>query len=42
VCWEKALKSNQLEYALKGKLSKDNIAKLNETGKQILKELTSG
>jgi predicted RNA-binding protein YlxR (DUF448 family) len=41
-CWEKALKSNQLEHTLKSKLTKDNIAKLSKTGQQTLKELTSG
>jgi predicted RNA-binding protein YlxR (DUF448 family) len=41
-CWEKAIKTNQLEHALKSKLSKDNIAKLSKIGEQTLKELTSG
>jgi uncharacterized protein len=41
-CWEKALKSNHLEHALKGKLTKDDIERLNEAGKQVLKEKISG
>jgi predicted RNA-binding protein YlxR (DUF448 family) len=41
-CWEKALKSNQLEHALKSKLTEADVARLSKIGKQVLKELTSG
>ncbi len=38
-CWEKALKTNQLEHALKDKISRNDLAQLGEAGKQALKEL---
>jgi predicted RNA-binding protein YlxR (DUF448 family) len=41
-CWEKALKGNQLENALKGKISRDVLERLGQTGKEVLKELISG
>lgn len=41
-CWEKALKTNQLEQALKSKLSRDDIAKLSKIGEETLKELNRG
>ena len=37
-CWEKALKSNQLEYALKIKIKPENLKQLDESGKELLKE----
>jgi hypothetical protein len=42
VCWEKALKGNQLEHALKSKVSRDDLERLDKEGKDLLKELTSG
>jgi predicted RNA-binding protein YlxR (DUF448 family) len=41
-CWEKVLKSNCLEYALKGKINRNDLEQLYKNGKDLLKELTSG
>jgi hypothetical protein len=41
-CWEKALKSQQLEHALKMKLSKDNLKELSEACENIVKESAIG
>jgi len=41
-CWEKALKGSQLEHALKCKINRNDIERLYEEGKNLLKELTSG
>ena len=41
-CWEKALKGNQLEHALKGNINRNDIERLYKDGKDLLKELTSG
>jgi predicted RNA-binding protein YlxR (DUF448 family) len=41
-CWEKALKSSQLEHALKGKITQANIERLGKAGKEMLKELIGG
>jgi uncharacterized protein len=41
-CWEKALKGGQLEHSLKGKISRNDMERLYEEGKDLLKELTSG
>jgi uncharacterized protein len=41
-CWEKALKGSQLEHSLKGKISRSDMERLYEEGKDLLKELTSG
>ena len=41
-CWDKALKSQQLEHALKGKIDSDNLARLGEAGEKLLKELNGG
>ena len=39
-CWEKALKSQQLEYALKAKINQNNLERLGEAGEKLLKEST--
>ncbi len=36
-CWEKALKSNKLEHALRGGLTQDNREQLTQNGKDLLK-----
>jgi predicted RNA-binding protein YlxR (DUF448 family) len=41
-CWEKALKGTQLERALKGKITQDNLERLGKAGREMLKELISG
>lgn len=41
-CWEKALKSKQLEYTLKAKITQNDLERLDKTGREILKELASG
>ncbi len=41
-CWEKALKGKQLERALKSSISPAELERLDEAGKNLLKELTSG
>jgi predicted RNA-binding protein YlxR (DUF448 family) len=41
-CWEKALKSKQLEYALKEKITQNDLERLDKAGREILKELASG
>lgn len=41
-CWEKALKGNQLEHVLKGKINRHDLERLDKEGKELLKELTSG
>jgi predicted RNA-binding protein YlxR (DUF448 family) len=38
-CWEKALKTNQLEHALKGKITQSDLAQLGNAGRAALKEL---
>jgi len=37
-CWEKALKSQQLEHALKAKINQENLERLGEDGEKLLKE----
>ena len=37
-CWEKALKSEHLEHALKAKINNNNLEQLSEAGKKLLKE----
>jgi predicted RNA-binding protein YlxR (DUF448 family) len=39
-CWEKALKSQQLEYAFKAKINQKNLERLGEAGEKLLKEST--
>jgi predicted RNA-binding protein YlxR (DUF448 family) len=41
-CWEKALKGRQLEHALKGNVSREELERLYLEGKELLKELASG
>jgi predicted RNA-binding protein YlxR (DUF448 family) len=41
-CWEKVLKSKQLEYALKEKITQNDLERLDKAGREILKELASG
>ena len=41
-CWEKALKGNHLQHALKGNVNRNDLERLYEEGKDLLKELTSG
>lgn len=41
-CWEKALKGNQLQHALKGKITQDDLERLGKAGRETLKELISG
>ncbi len=41
-CWEKVLKGNQLEHALKGKINQNELEQLGKAGRETLKELTSG
>ena len=41
-CWEKALKSKQLEYSLRGNLTQANREQLTKQGKELLKEMNSG
>jgi predicted RNA-binding protein YlxR (DUF448 family) len=41
-CWEKVLKGKQLEHALKGSISRDNLEQLYNAGKDLLKESSSG
>jgi predicted RNA-binding protein YlxR (DUF448 family) len=41
-CWEKALKGNRLEHALKGNINRNDLERLYKEGKDLLKELTSG
>ena len=36
-CWEKALKGNQLEHALRGGLTRDNREQLIKHGQDLLK-----
>jgi len=36
-CWEKALKGNQLEHALRGSLTQDNREQLIKYGQDLLK-----
>jgi predicted RNA-binding protein YlxR (DUF448 family) len=36
-CWEKALKGNQLERALRGSLTRDNREQLIKCGQDLLK-----
>ena len=38
-CWEKALKSQQLEHAFKTKINQKNLERLGEAGEKLLKEL---
>jgi len=38
-CWEKAIKTNQLEHALKGKITRADLEQLGQAGKEALKEL---
>jgi predicted RNA-binding protein YlxR (DUF448 family) len=40
-CWEKALKSNQMEHALKGKIKREDMERLEEAAKELFKESTS-
>jgi predicted RNA-binding protein YlxR (DUF448 family) len=40
-CWDKALKSNQLEHAFKGKISQEDKERMIETAKELFKESTS-
>ena len=41
-CWEKALKGNFLEHALKCKVNRNDTERLYKEGTDLLKELTSG
>jgi predicted RNA-binding protein YlxR (DUF448 family) len=41
-CWEKVLKSRQLEHALKAKINQQSLERLVEDGKKLLKEPTVG
>jgi uncharacterized protein len=41
-CWEKALKSNQLEHAFKNKLNQSDLERIYQEAKDLLKESTSG
>lgn len=41
-CWEKTLKSQRLEHALKAKINQKSIERLVEDGKKLLKESTGG
>jgi predicted RNA-binding protein YlxR (DUF448 family) len=41
-CWEQALKSQQLQHALKIKITSQNLERLNKDGEKILKESTIG
>jgi predicted RNA-binding protein YlxR (DUF448 family) len=41
-CWEKAIKGNQLKYALKGEITQNDLERLGKAGREILKELASG
>jgi predicted RNA-binding protein YlxR (DUF448 family) len=41
-CWEKALKGQQLQHALKVKIQPENLERLGEAGEKLLKELTIG
>ena len=41
-CWEKVLKGNQLEHALKEKINQNEREQLGKAGREILKELASG
>ena len=37
-CWEKAFKGQQLEHALRAKINQENLERLGEAGKELLKE----
>jgi predicted RNA-binding protein YlxR (DUF448 family) len=39
-CWEKALKGAQLERALKVKINRDDIERLDKNWSELLKELS--
>ena len=39
-CWEKALKGNQLEHALRSGLTQDNRTQLGKLGKEIIQGVT--
>lgn len=41
-CWEKALKSQQLQHALKIKITPENLKRLGEAGEKLLEESTIG
>jgi predicted RNA-binding protein YlxR (DUF448 family) len=41
-CWTAALKGNHLEHALKGNVNRNDLERLYNEGKDLLKELTSG
>ncbi len=41
-CWVKALKSQQLEHALKTKINQKNLERLIAEGEKLLKESTGG
>jgi len=41
-CWEKIVKSNQLEHALKSKIKQNDREQLGKAGLEMLKELHSG
>jgi predicted RNA-binding protein YlxR (DUF448 family) len=41
-CWDKALKGNHLEHALKCKISRNDIERLCQEGNELLKESTIG
>ena len=41
-CWEKALKGKQLEHALKGSITREDLERLYKAGQDLLKELTIG
>jgi hypothetical protein len=36
-CWEKALKGNQLEHILKGKVRQSDLERLEKEGKDLLR-----
>jgi len=39
-CWQKALKSQQLDHALKAKINQNNLEQISEAGEKLLKEST--
>ncbi|MBN1693041.1 MAG: YlxR family protein [Dehalococcoidales bacterium] len=42
MCWEKVLKGQQLQHALKVKIETENLERLGEAGEKLLKESTIG
>ncbi|MBN1160546.1 MAG: YlxR family protein [Dehalococcoidales bacterium] len=41
-CWQKVLKGQQLQYALKVKIQPENLERLVKAGEKLLKELAIG